>query len=82
MAASCPVQPDSGTDFGMAGSRAVPLPLVRLLPLIFGGAAVVAILTTLTGFGGWVTDGAFVLALLVAAVHVVLLCGGRSPGGR
>lgn len=58
----------------------MPLPLPRLLPLIFGGAAVVAVLATLVDFRGWVLDGAFVLALLAAAGWVVLLV--RRPVAR
>jgi hypothetical protein len=64
----------------MAGSRAVSLPRTRLLPAVFGGAAVVAVLATLTGFEGWVPDAAFALALLTAAAAVALLV--RPPLAR
>ena len=58
----------------------MPLPPHRSLPLIFGGAAVVAILSTLAGLGGGVSDGALLLALAVAAGYVVLMV--RRPVAR
>lgn len=48
------------------------MPLRRILPLVFAGAAALSVLTTFAGLDGGVPDATGAIALLAAAAYVVL----------